>query len=122
MGGTACEGGGGDFSGGGGGGDGGSSFIDSWATPGTLYDHYATHGVEMGANSPAQYVEWSQEYLEEADEQGLPMKEDRYSNIYVANFDTGESAIYSYDRKTVTYYIVDISDIEDYLNNSGSSY
>ena len=51
------------------------------------------------------------------------MKEQANGNIVVANFDTGEFAIYNYDGKPVTYYLLDPSlDIEKYFEDQPGTF
>ena len=91
---------------------------DKWATRGTFWQHYYGHAEALGFETPEAYVEGAENFLEEAKQQELPMKEQANGNIVVANFDTGEFAIYNYDGKPVTYYLLDPSlDIEKYFED-----
>jgi RHS repeat-associated protein len=56
---------------------------ETWGRPGTLDDHFARHGADVGAENPAAYAKAASDLLQNSQAQGMPTKIDPQGVIRV---------------------------------------
>jgi len=76
----------------------------NWANPATLNDHFARHGAEFGARTPAEYAHMATQFLQRAKSEGLPSKVDDSGVLRVFEPTTGTFAAYNRQGSTKTFF------------------
>jgi RHS repeat-associated protein len=77
---------------------------ESWGNAKTLEDHFANHGADFGANSPAEYARGASEFFQRGIQDGLPTKISSDGTIRVYDPATNTFGSYRPDGATKTFY------------------
>jgi pyocin large subunit-like protein len=77
---------------------------ESWANPSTLADHFARHGADFGATSAEDYASQASQFLQRAQQEGLPTKIDSNGIIRVYDPETNTFGSYNPNGTTRTFY------------------
>jgi len=78
--------------------------LDMWGRPETLQGHYEDHGKDFGATSPEDYVNQSQQFLQDTMANDYPTIIDNIGNIRSYDADTNTFGSYNPDYTTRSFY------------------
>lgn len=77
---------------------------ESWGNPATLARHVADHGADFGASSAEDYANQASNFLQRAQQEGLPTKIDSKGIIRVYDPETNTFGAYNPSGTTRTFY------------------
>jgi RHS repeat-associated protein len=77
---------------------------ESWANPATLAKHFADHGADFGATSAEDYANQASNFLQRAQQEGLPTKIDSNGIIRAYDPETNTFGSYNPNGTTKTFF------------------